>query len=157
VEGGTAESTAITERRSVDRRVSRKFVVHDRRNGFDRRQRRRATAVGSAWETSLVYLRDNASAVLLVLVTANVFSILDLVFTLRALKNGAQEGNPLMKALLDWSPTLAAGVKVAIIAAFSVLLWKMRRYRLILQVAVFALMLYAAIVAYHIYCMISFA
>lgn len=154
---GLAESVASIERRSIDRRLSRKFVVRERRSGFDRRQPRRATAVGAAVDASLVYLRDNASAVFAVLATANLLSILDLVFTLHALQHGAVEGNPLMKALFDWDPTIGAVVKVGIIMALSLLIWRMRRYRIILQVAVFALVLFGAIVAYHICCLIAFA
>jgi hypothetical protein len=157
VKSGLAESAESTERRSVDRRTSRKFVVRERRSGFDRRQPRRATAVGAAVDASLVYLRDNASMVVAVLLTANLLSVLDLVFTLRALQNGAQEANPLMKALLDWDPAVAGSVKVGIIVALSLLIWKMRRYRIILQVAVFALVVYAAIIAYHVYALINFA
>lgn len=157
MEAGLAESPPVAERRSADRRVSRTFVMRDRRSGFDRRGRRRSTAVGAAWDTSLVYLRDNAFALVAVLATANLLSVLDLVFTLRALQNGAQEGNPLMKALLDWNPTAAGGIKVAIIAALSLMIWKLRRYRLILQVAVFALAVYAAIIIYHMYYLISFS
>ena len=152
-----AESVASTERRSIDRRLTRKFVVRERRSGFDRRQPRRATAVGAAVDASLVYLRDNASVVFAVLATANLFSILDLVFTLRALQHGAVEANPLMKALFDWDPTIGVVVKAGIIMALSLLIWRMRRYRIILQVAVFALALFGAIVAYHIYCLIAFA
>ena len=154
---GLAETVASTERRSVDRRLSRKFVVRERRSGFDRRQPRRATAVGAAVDASLVYLRDNASVVFAVLATANLLSILDLVFTLRALQHGAVEGNPLMKALFDWDPTIGAVAKVGIIMALSLLIWRMRRYRIILQVAVFALVLFGAIVAYHVYCLIAFS
>jgi len=157
VEAGLAESTAIPERRATDRRVSRKFVFRDRRSGFDRRRRRRHTAVGVAWETSLVYLRDNASALFAVLATANLLSILDLVFTRHALQDGALEGNPLMRALLHWNPAVGAVVKVGIIAALSLVIWEMRRYRPILQVAVFALAIYAAIVLYHIFLLISVA
>jgi hypothetical protein len=157
VESSLAESATTTERRSVDRRISRKFVVRERRSGFDRRHPRRATAVGGAVDASLLYLRDNASVVIAVLLTANLLSILDLVFTRRALQNGAQEANPLMKALLDWNPAVAGGVKVGIIMALSLLIWKMRRYRIVLQVAVFALVVYAAIIAYHIYCLIAFS
>jgi hypothetical protein len=157
VKSGLAESAESTERRSVDRRTSRKFVVRERRSGFDRRQPRRATAVGAAVDASLVYLRDNASMVVAVLLTANLLSVLDLVFTLRALQNGAQEANPLMKALLDWDPAVAGSVKVGIIVALSLLIWKMRRYRIILQVAVFALVVYATIIAYHVYGLIAFS
>ena len=157
MESSLAESATSAERRSVDRRISRKFVVRERRTGFDRRRPRRATAVGGAVDASLVYLRDNASVVIAVLLTANLLSILDLVFTLRALQNGAVEANPLMKALLAWDPAVAGGVKVGIIMALSLLIWKMRRYRLVLQVAVFALVVYAAIIAYHIYSLIAFS
>ena len=41
--------------------------------------------------------------------------------------------------------------------ALSLLIWRMRRYRIILQVAVFALVLFGAIVAYHVYCLIAFS
>jgi Domain of unknown function (DUF5658) len=157
MEAGLAESPSITERRATDRRVSRKFVMRDRRSGFDRRGRRRSTAVGDAWEASLVYLRDNASALFAVLATANLLSVLDLVFTLHALQNGAQEGNPLMRALLDWDPALAGGIKVGIIATLSLIIWRTRRYRLILQAAVFALAVYAAVILYHLYCLVSFS
>jgi hypothetical protein len=157
VETGTAESAAATERRSVDRRMSRKFVVRERRTGFDRRNPRRVGRIGAALDSSLVYLRDNASVVLAVLLTANLLSILDLVFTLRALQNGAQEGNPLMKALLDWNPAVAGCVKVGIILGLSLLIWRLRRYRMILQVALFALVMYGGIIAYHIYCLIYLA
>ena len=157
MESSLAESVTSTERRSVDRRISRKFVVRERRSGFERRQPRRATAIGSAVDAALVYLRDNASVVVAVLLTANILSILDLVFTLRALRHGAVEGNPLMKALFDWDPTMGAIVKVGIIMALSLLIWRMRRYRIILQVAVFALVLFGAVVVYHIYCLIAFA
>jgi hypothetical protein len=156
VEAGLAESLSLPDRRSTDRRVSRKFVVRERRTGFDRRGRTRSGVLRDAWDGSLVYMRDNASALLAVLTTANLLSILDLVFTLNALQNGAVEGNPLMKALLDWNPSLAAGVKVGVIAALSLLIWKLRRYRLILQVAVFALVIFAAIVIYHLYCLITY-
>jgi hypothetical protein len=157
VETGTAESAASAERRSVDRRVSRKFVVRERRTGFDRRGPRRAGRIWATLDASLVYLRDNASVVLAVLLTANLLSILDLVFTLRALQNGAQEGNPVMKALLDWNPAVAGGVKVGIILGLSLLIWRLRRYRMILQVALFALAMYGGIIAYHIYCLIYLA
>jgi hypothetical protein len=157
VESRLAEPAESTERRSVDRRTSRKFVVRERRTGFDRRQPHRATAIGAAVDSSLVYLRDNASVVVAVLLTANLLSILDLVFTLRALQNGAQEANPLMNALLAWNPAVAGGVKVGIIMALSLLIWQMRRYRIVLKVAVFALVVYAAIIAYHVYFLIAFS
>jgi hypothetical protein len=100
-------------------------------------------------------LRDNAIAVFAVLATANLLSVLDLMFTLHALHLGAVEGNPLMRTLLHWSTGAAAGVKLGIIVGFSLVIWSMRRYRLILAVAVFALALYAAIVVYHVYALVS--
>jgi hypothetical protein len=157
VEAGPAETSLILERRLLERRVSRKFVVRDRRSGFDRRERRNSTALGVAWETALVYLRDNASALLAVLATANLLSALDFVFTLHALQNGALEANPVMRALLDRDPSLAGVVKVGMVAALSLMLWKMRRYRLILKVAVFALVVYAVLVLYHVVFLIGYS
>ena len=105
--------------------------------------------LGYLWNDSLVYLRDNASALIVALVLTNVFSILDLVLTLHALQIGAREENPLMGRLLDSSPALAGAVKVGVVAGFTLLIWRLRRYRLMLAVALFAAVCYFAIILYH--------
>lgn len=155
VEAGTLESTAVQERRRVDRRVSRHFVVRERRSGFDRRRRVRVRILGYMWDDCLVYLRDNASALIVALLLTNVFSVLDFVLTVHALQIGAREENPFMGHLLDVSPVLAGAVKVGVIAGFTLVIWRLRRYRLMLAVALLAAAIYFVVILYHCYGLVS--
>ncbi len=138
------------ERRAEDRRSRRTWVWRERRTGFDRRHRS-TSRVGSAWEGTLVFLRDNPLALVLLLALANLLSILDLAFTLRALEQGAIEVNPLMRTLIADDPAQAVIVKIALVAGVSVLVYLLRRYRSMLGVALLTLGLFAAIVAYHLF------
>ena len=81
----------------------------DRRSGFDRRRALTGNALAATWERSLLHLRDRTNVLVAVLLLANLLSILDLLFTLWALQNGAVEANPVMRGLLDASPAVAAG------------------------------------------------
>jgi hypothetical protein len=132
-----------------ERRQRRRFVLHERRFGFERRQRQRRSPVAAALETFLVYLRDHAGALLVVLVVANLLSLFDLVFTRHVLRLGATEGNPLMGYLFAASPTQATVMKLVAIAGASLLTWRLRRYRLSLLAALFALGVYGCIVIYE--------
>jgi len=142
---------ARDERRVDDRRQHARFVLHERRSGFDRRQRAHRTHVGARFDATLVYLRDNTSALLAVLTLANLLSMIDLMLTWRALRLGAIEANPLMHRLLDWNPTVAGIVKVSLVVAVSGVIWALRRYRLLLKVACLALAVFAAVVVYHLW------
>jgi len=139
-----------TERRDADRRRRRAWVWHERRTGFDRR-RRAGSRVGSAWEGALVFLRDNPLALVLLLALANLLSILDLAFTLRALELGAIEVNPVMRTLIADDPAQAVAVKIGLVAGVSLLVFLLRRYRSMLGVALLTLGLFAVIVAYHLF------
>lgn len=139
----------MEDRRQGDRRQRRKHVFLERRSGFDRRTEGTGTGVSGAWERSLLYMRDNPSALVAVLLLANLLSILDLVFTLWALRLGAVEANPLMRGLLDANPTLAALVKIATVAAVSGLLFAFRRYKLMLTAAIIVLMAFFCLILYH--------
>jgi len=138
------------ERRSSERRRKRSWVWHERRTGFDRRSRA-TTRLGAAWDESLAYLRDNRLALIALLALANLLSLLDLLFTLWALQNGAVEANPFMRALLDNHPTAAVFVKIGLGAGVSVIVYLMRDFKLMLKVAVLALVLFGLIVMYHCY------
>jgi hypothetical protein len=142
------ESAEFVQRREFDRRRRKRFVVRERRSGFERRLRSRSGLARSV-DASLAYLRDNAAALVAVLVVANLLSLLDLMLTMYALPLGAREGNPFMRYLFEASPEQAAAVKVGAIVLVSLFIWKLRRYRLVLGVALFALAAYAVIVTYE--------
>jgi hypothetical protein len=145
----------MDERRQTDRRQQSKRVFLDRRSGFDRRREGTGTGLAGSWERSLLYMRDNASALIAVLLLANLLSILDLVFTMWALRMGAVEANPVMRGLLDASPAFAAFVKVSLVAALSLLIFAFRRYRLMLTAAVVVLLAFFLLILYHSAGMIS--
>lgn len=127
----------------------------DRRSGFDRRRAPTGNALAATWERSLLHLRDRPNVLVAVLLLANLLSILDLLFTLWALQNGAVEANPVMRGLLDASPAVAAAVKVGMVAALTALIFAFRRYRLMLATAVFVLLAFFFLVIYHSYGMIA--
>lgn len=139
----------MEERRQNDRRRQKKRVFMDRRTGFDRRTAGTGEGVAATWERTLLCMRDNPTVLITVLVLANLLSILDLVFTLWALRVGAVEANPVMRGLLDTNPALAAGVKVALVGGLSVLIYAFRRYRLMLTAAVVVLLAFLLLILYH--------
>jgi hypothetical protein len=138
------------EARGRDRRRWRcTFVMRERRTGFDRRR-------AAAWparlrEQVLVRLRDHDRNVLALLVTANILNVLDFVFTLRALAHGAVEANPLMRILLSLDPAAAGGVKVTLMLGVSLLVWRFRRYRLLLMAGATLPVVFGLIFLYHLY------
>lgn len=138
------------DRRSDDRRRKRTWVWRERRTGFDRR-RTASSRVEAAWDGVLVHLRDNPLTFFLLLALANLFSLLDLALTLRALELGAVEVNPVMRALLTDDPAVAAVVKIGLVAGVSALVFALRRYRPMIKVGLLTLALFATIVAYHIF------
>ena len=144
------ESAAQWRSRENDRRHANRFVLWNRRFGFDRRQTARRSAVGAALDVSLLYLRDHAPAMVAVLALANLLSLLDLWLTTIVLRLGAVEANPLMQYFFDASPTQAALVKVGLIAAATLGLWALRRRRSALTVALLFPAVYAALVLYEI-------
>lgn len=144
------ESATQLRARPHDRRQANRFVLWNRRFGFDRRRTAHRSHVGAALDGSVVYLRDHPLALLAVLALANILSLLDLWLTTIVLRLGAVEANPLMHYFFDTSPTQAALVKVGLIAASTVTLWALRRRRSALTVALFFLAVYAAIVLYEI-------
>ena len=143
------ESANFVERIGLERRQRRRFVFRERRSGFQRRRRQRPSPAAAALDTLLVYLRENASALIVVLVVANLLNLFDLVFTLHLLRLGATEGNPLMGQLLAVGPAQTAVVKLVLMAGVSGLIWSLRRYRLSLLAALFALGVYGSIVLYE--------
>lgn len=142
--------TTNADARGRDRRRRRwNFVIHERRTGFDRR--RPGTWPARFQERVLVRLRDHDRNVLALLVTGNTLNVLDFLFTLRALAHGAVEANPIMRMLLSLGPATAGGVKVAIMLGVSLLVWRLRRYRLPLLAGVALPVVLGLVFLYQLY------
>jgi hypothetical protein len=130
----------VLERRATDRRVNRRSLYYpERRTGFDRRAR---SALTSA-------LRDQPVALISILVVINMLSVADWLLTLRVLEAGAGEGNPVLAAMLASNPAGAFLFKLAATLGVTIALWSWRKYRAVLVTAIGALLLYAALMAYH--------
>jgi hypothetical protein len=131
----------IERRSGKDRRVARHYRFHNRRTGFDRRKH----------PLPLEVLRDSNWALIGLLVLLNLLSVLDGLFTAAELSTGiAREGNPLFLGLIRASPSLAVGFKVVAMVVVTVVLWHWRTYRVMLLLTLVTLVLYAAVLAYHL-------
>jgi len=144
------ESVAPRRLRGRDRRRIRRFVLRERRTGFERRWTPRRTPFGVGLDASLVYLRDHRRALVAMLALANLLSLLDLWLTSIALRLGVAEANPFMRYFFEASATQAAVVKCGLVAAASFGIWALRRYRPALTTALFFLAVYGAVVLYEI-------
>ncbi len=131
----------MTERRATERRTSRTwFRYPERRTGFDRR----------GVPGVIAWYRDHPRAIAATLVTVMLLNLGDLLLTIRALGRGASEINPIMAALFDSSPALASAVKLLVGAGVVLVIWRMRRYRRILEVSLVALAGFGAVLAYQV-------
>jgi len=135
--------------RGPDRRRTRRFLIRERRSGYERRRQQRARWIVK-FEGVLTHVRDHPRALVSLLVLANVFSALDLMLTLILLRLGVAEGNPLMRYLFHDGPVQAAVVKFGLIAAASLAIWTLRRRRAAIEAALFVVGLYGAVVLYEI-------
>jgi len=140
-------------RRSSGRReriVSLK--LWERRDGFDRRQNHgRRGFYSQVFGKGAFHLRENLYAVVLLLIMFNLFNIADFIFTLKALSAGHSEGNPVMDRLFTMGPAAAGAFKIAVGLIITAFIWFLRRYRLVLEAGIFILLLYMALIVYHIY------
>jgi hypothetical protein len=144
------ESAAPRRLRERDRRRSCRFVLRERRTGFERRWTPRRSPFGVGLDVSLVYLRDHRRALVAMLVLANLLSLLDLWLTSIALRLGVAEANPFMRYFFEASATQAAVVKCGLVVGASLGIWALRRYRPALTTALFFLAVYGAVVLYEI-------
>jgi hypothetical protein len=144
------ESATPRRLRGCDRRRNRRFVLLERRTGFERRWTPRRTPFRAALDASLVHLRDHHRSLLAVLALANLLSLLDLWLTSIALRVGAAEANPFMRSFFAASPTQAVAVKCGLVVAASLGIWALRRYRGALMTSLFLLAAYGAVVLYEI-------
>lgn len=128
------------ERRPDDRRGGG-VSLHwpERRSGFDRR--------GQCW---VEILRDSSAAVVALLALLNLLNVLDWQFTMIGLQRGAIEVNPFMAAFFEIDPLSAGLFKVAVMLTISLVVWRARHYRRVLEFTVLATVAYAGIVLIHI-------
>jgi hypothetical protein len=136
------------DRRYDERRCSQTYVFRDRRSGFDRRHQPRGPVARFLHDT-LVALRDNPSALRVLLVLVNALNLIDFGLTLNALSIGASEANPVMASLFDVSPVWAGVFKVVAILVATAIVWECRRYRKALAAAIVMLFIFAAVFIYH--------
>jgi len=96
-------------------------------------------------------MRDQPWLLLGVLVAVNVLSLVDGLLTAAELQSGiASEANPVLARIFATSPYAALLFKVVLIALVSLVIWRQRRYRIVLVVSLAALALFTAVVAYHL-------
>jgi hypothetical protein len=130
----------MVERKPRDRRGGHAgFHVPERRSGFDRRSPR----------DPLRLLLDRPLALVVLLVSLNLLSLADWALTWRALAYGAREANTVIGSLMAVSPLAALVFKVGSMLLVTALIWRNRRYRLVLATAIFAVGGYAVLMLYH--------
>lgn len=139
-EDGSAR--AYADGRHIERRARPRHAFHwpERRTGFDRRSPDRP----------LMTLRDNRTLLVGVILAIGALSCFDLAMTARELTLGVHEANPIMRAAFGNSIWTAAAVKAGSFLLVSLAIWFFRRYRLVLQFALGAVILYAALTVYHL-------
>lgn len=129
--------------RAVDRRKHRFFAVRfpERRSGFDRRRTR----------AYLLALRDNPARLLGVLALLNLMNLADFLLTQYELALGTvAEGNPLMALAFGMGGSAALMTKVGGMLLITVVVWQLRRFMRILDLALAAMVFYAVVIAYHL-------
>jgi hypothetical protein len=135
--------------RDLDRRQRHTaFYFPERRTGFDRRR-----SYQSAWrrhyDASLRRLRDSPTMFPLVLATIVVLNYVDYTLTVRVLRAGGAELNPLMALLFETDPVIAAVAKFGSVGAVVLVLLLLRRYRRTLETSLVLLVGFSALTFYH--------
>lgn len=140
------------ERRWNDRRTHRAGLIFpERRTGFDRRTSYLQGPLGRALDQALKAMRDSSVVLMTVLAAVNVLNVLDYIFTVNALAAGMSEGNPIMESLFNYDIRVAGLVKVVAMLLVSFVIWRNRKYRVILGCALLTLTAYLILLTYHIY------
>lgn len=143
--------------RRADRRTHR-TPLHfpERRSGFDRRLSESAGWRGYI-DANLRSYRDNQTRFLLVLATIVVFNYVDYLLTVRVLRAGGIELNPIMARAFEVSPVFAAVAKLGTVGVAVLVLLMLRRYRRTLQASLVLLVVYTALMFYHAALALRFA
>lgn len=126
----------MVERRWIERRGPTRIHWPERRTAFDRRGRSHPLL--------------NPAILLAVLLLLNLLSVLDWALTRHELSFGVHEANPLMAFLFQYGDGIAIAVKVVIMLLVSLAVWRLRRFRRILDFAVTTTVAYAGLLVYHV-------
>ena len=138
--------TAVTasDRGGGERRVRTVSLRYpEQRTGFDRR----AT---SRYQSALTAYRREPGAIAAVLGLILALNAADLILTVRALGRGTGEANPLMAWLFDQHTVLAAIFKLAVGLAVTAVIWRLRRYRRVLELSIVLTALFGLVLSYHL-------
>ncbi len=142
----------------VDRRVGDRrkkglsFKLFERREGFDRRKNpQRNGLYYRIFTHGALHLRSNYSALITLLLIFNALNIADYVFTLKALRIGFIEINPVMERMFMAGPIAAGVFKVTLAFIITSIIWIFRKYRLVLEASILFLIVYMLLIGYHIY------
>jgi hypothetical protein len=131
----------MTERRATERRTARARLRYpERRTGFDRR----------IPHSAITWYRDHPEVIAAALIGVVVLNVSDLLLTLRALDRAATEANPLLAVLFDYNPAVAGAFKLLAGLGVVLVIWRMRRYRRILELSLVALALFGVVLAYQL-------
>ncbi len=136
-------AVAGSDRRGRERRVRTVSLRYpEQRTGFDRR----AT---SRYQSALTAYRREPGAIAAILGLILVLNATDLILTVRALGRGTGEANPLMAWLFEQHMGLAAIFKLAIGLAVTVVIWRLRRYRRMLELSIVLAAIFGLVLSYH--------
>ncbi len=145
------------ERREGDRRRRRVSLVWpERRSGFERRGSASSGRATVAFEGVLTGLRDRPATLRVILLTVNMLNLADFLLTVNVLAMGGGEANPIMRSLFALNPAYAGFFKIAAILATSLVIWRLRRFRSALEVALVMLVVFVGVFFYHILGMVAF-
>ena len=141
------------ERRQGERRQTRRvFRWLEKRTGFDKRRSDQTSfdrLVGWPRQYALA-MREKPRLLIKVLVLFNVYNLADYILTVNALAAGHSEMNPVMRSLFDLDPLAAGAFKISTGIAVTLLVWKFRQFRLILQFAFLSLIGYVGLIFYQL-------
>jgi hypothetical protein len=135
--------------RSPGRRRGRRFVVNERRSGFDRRRKVCRSPLDAVFDRPLQRLRSDPVLLAELLILINVLSAVDLFITFNVLRLGAIELNPVMAYLLDLGPLPATLAKIGVMVAATGGLWLLRRHRAALTTALVLVVVYGSLVTFE--------
>ena len=150
-ESATTPDKDLDRSTQTDRRA-RKTTFHfpERRMGFDRRTDPSASRARVAYLGWIRQLSESPERVALLMISIVVLNIADMAFTFRALDRGLRELNPVMAGLLDAGHGVAAFVKIGVSVALAAAGWWLRRFRRVIEVALFVVTLMSVVVLYHV-------
>ncbi len=137
--------TAVTgsDRGGGERRVRTVSLRYpEQRTGFDRR----AT---SRYQRALTAYRREPGAIAAVLGLILALNAADRILTVRARGRGTGEANPLMAWLFEQHMGLAATFKLAVGLAVTAVIWRLRRYRRMLELSIVLAALFGLVLSYH--------